>query len=193
MPHSTRRANAFDKCKITQTRVRDLVPNPNNARTHSPRQIEQIARSIERFGFNNPVLIDSDNHILAGNGRVKAAKQLGLASVPTLKIEHMTDAEKRAYVLADNRLAEKAGWDEDILAIELQGLIDLDFDVGLIGFEAGEIDLLLDSQNVAGDDADDICPDFDQACSVTCAGDGWTSATTCWSAATPGPTLPTGA
>jgi ParB-like chromosome segregation protein Spo0J len=143
----------IDRHKITQARIRDLLPNTNNARTHSVRQIEQIARSIERFGFNNPVLIDTDNHILAGHGRLAAAERLGLASVPTLKIEHLTDAEKRAYVLADNRLAEKAGWDEEILAIELQGLIDLDFDVELTGFETGELDVLLDGQDVAGDDA----------------------------------------
>jgi DNA modification methylase len=165
--------NVFDKRKIAYMRARDLVPNPSNARTHSPRQIEQIARSIERFGFNNPVLIDNDNHILAGHGRVAAAKRLGLASVPTLKIQHLTDAEKRAYVLADNRLAEKAGWDEEILAIELQGLIDLDFDVELTGFETGELDVLLDDQDVADDDADNACPDYDQTHSVTRAGDSW--------------------
>jgi ParB-like chromosome segregation protein Spo0J len=131
-------------------RVRNLVPNLNNARTHSPRQIAQIARSIERFGFNNPVLIDGNNRILAGHGRVAAARTLGLNSIPVLKIEHLTDAEKRAYVLADNKLAQKAGWDADILAIELQGLIDLDFDIELTGFETGEIDLLIDGKDAAG-------------------------------------------
>ena len=155
--------NVFDKRKIAYMRTRDLVPNPNNARTHSRRQIEQIARSIERFGFNNPILIDSGKQILAGHGRVAAAKLLGIDPIPALKIEHLTDVEKRAYVLADNRLAERAGWDNDILAIELQGLVDLDFDIELTGFETGEIDVLLDGENTAGDDADDICPDYDQS------------------------------
>jgi hypothetical protein len=159
--------------KVRHVRLRHLVPNPNNARTHSPRQIEQIARSIERFGFNNPILIDNDNHILAGHGRVAAAKRLGLVSVPTLKIEHLTGAEKRAYVLADNRIAEKAGWDEETLALELQGLVDLDFDVELTGFETGEIDVLLDGQTAVGDDADDACPDYDQTHCVTQMGDCW--------------------
>jgi hypothetical protein len=159
--------------KISHVRLKHLVPNPNNARTHSPRQIEQIARSIERFGFNNPVLIDNDNHILAGHGRLAAAKQLGLVSVPTLKIEHLTDAEKRAYALADNRIAEKTGWDEETLALELQGLVDLDFDVELTGFGTGEIDVLLDGQTAAGDDSDDACPDYDQTHCVTHAGNCW--------------------
>ena len=165
--------NVFDKRKIAYMRARDLVPNPSNARTHSPRQIEQIARSIERFGFNNPVLIDNNNRILAGHGRVAAAKLLGIDPIPALKIEHLTDVEKRAYVLADNRLAERAGWDDEILAIELQGLIDLDFEIELTGFETGEIDVLLDGGDTAGDDADDLCPDYDQSHSVACAGDRW--------------------
>ena len=158
--------NVFDKRKIAYMRARDLVPNPSNARTHSPRQIEQIARSIERFGFNNPVLIDNNNRILAGHGRVAATKLLGIDPIPALKIEHLTDVEKRAYVLADNRLAERAGWDDEILAIELQGLIDLDFEIELTGFETGEIDVLLDGGDTAGDDADDLCPDYDQSHSV---------------------------
>ena len=149
------------------------MPNANNARTHSPRQIAQIARSIERFGFNNPVLIDGNNQILAGHGRVAAARTLGLNSIPVLKIEHLTDAEKRAYVLADNKLAQKAGWDTDILAIELQELIDLDFDIELTGFETGEVDLLLDGKDRADDDPDDVCPDYDYPLSVTQSGDCW--------------------
>ena len=126
-------------------------PTANNARTHSPRQIKQIARSIERFGFVNPVLADANGQIIAGHGRVEAAKQLGLTSVPVLRIEHLSPAEIRAYTLADNRLAEKAGWDQEMLAIELQGLIDLDFEVELTGFEMGEIDIILDAHaGIAG-------------------------------------------
>ena len=165
--------NAPNERKIAHLRVRDLIANPNNARTHSPRQVEQIARSIQKFGFNCPVLIDGGNHILAGHGRVAAAKLLRLALVPTLRIDHLTDAEKRAYAIADNRLAQKAGWDDEILRIELQDLIDLDFDIELTGFETGEIDVLLDGKDTAGDDADDRCPDNDQSRSVTQPGDRW--------------------
>jgi DNA methylase/ParB-like nuclease domain len=121
-----------------------LTPYKGNARTHSRQQIRQIAESIQRFGFNNPVLIDDNGEIIAGHGRVEAAKLLGLNVVPTLRLSHLSAAEKRAYVLADNRLAEKAGWDREILAIELQGLLDLDFEVELTGFDMGEIDIILD-------------------------------------------------
>ena len=113
------------------------------ARTHSKRQL-QIADLIERFGFCNPILVDDDRTILAGHGRVKAAELLGLANVPTVRLSHLSEADKRAYVIADNRLAEKAGWDRDLLAIELRSLIDIGFEVELTGFEMPEIDLLLD-------------------------------------------------
>jgi ParB-like chromosome segregation protein Spo0J len=159
MPHYNRATFGIDRHKITHARIGDLVPNASNARTHSPRQLAQIARSIERFGFNNPVLIDDNNKILAGHGRVGAAKLLGLDTIPVLKIDHLIDIEKRAYVLADNKLAEKAGWDAEILALELQDLVDLDFDVELTGFETGEIDVLLDGKDTDGNDADDACPD----------------------------------
>ena len=105
-----------------------LAPRQAYARTHSRKQVRQIADSITRFGFCNPVLIDDANQIIAGHGRVEAAKLLGLEGVPALRIAHLSEAEKRAYVMADNRLAELAGWDREILAIELQGLIDLEFD-----------------------------------------------------------------
>ena len=104
-----RKRSGFDDRKIAILRIGDLKPNPNNARTHSRQQVEQISRSIERFGFNSPILVDSGNQILAGHGRVEAAKLLGLSEIPALKIEHLSAAEKRAYVIADNKLAEKAG------------------------------------------------------------------------------------
>jgi DNA modification methylase len=122
-----------------------LQPCARNARTHSRRQIKKIAASIERFGFVNPVLIDENNLIIAGHGRVAAAKQLGWAEVPTLRVEHLNETEKRAYILADNRLAEEAGWDQEMLAIELQGLIELDFSIELAGFDMAEVDLVLDA------------------------------------------------
>jgi DNA modification methylase len=125
--------------------IENLKPYKHNARTHSAKQIAQIARSIKEFGFNNPVLIDEDNTIIAGHGRVEAAKKLGLTEIPVVKITHLTEAQKRAYILADNRLAEKAGWDKDILAIELQNLVDIEegFDISITGFETAEIDLML--------------------------------------------------
>ena len=135
-----------------------LKPNTRNARTHSRRQIRQIADSIAAFGFNNPVLVDDNNLIIAGHGRVEAARLLGLSEVPTVCLAHMSEAEKRAYVIADNRLAEKAGWDEEILAIEFQSLIELvpELDLTVTGFEIAEIDFILqDNDNAAEPDAVD--------------------------------------
>jgi ParB-like chromosome segregation protein Spo0J len=127
--------------KLEYISISKLKPYEKNARTHSSRQIRQIARSIEAFGFVNPVLIDRNRRIICGHGRVAAAQLLGLKAIPTITIEHLSEAELKAYILADNRLAEKAGWDRDILAIELQGLIDLNFEVELTGFETAEIDI----------------------------------------------------
>ena len=135
--------------KIENIAVRELRPHPNNARTHSRKQIRQIAKSIEKFGFCNPVLIDDDNRIIAGHGRVEAAKLLGLEAIPTCRLSHLSEAEKRAYILADNKLAERAGWDKELLAIELQGLIELDTDIELTGFETAEIDLILEEAREA--------------------------------------------
>src|SRR5687768_13078128 len=140
--------------------VAQLRPYPGNARTHSKKQIRQIATSIERFGFTNPVLISDDNEIVAGHGRVEAAKLLGRESVPALRLSHLNAAQRRAYVLADNKLAQNAGWDREVLAIELQALIDLEFDVEITGFSLAEIDLVLDeagetSPKGAGEDEAD--------------------------------------
>ena len=147
-----------------------------NAPTHSRKQIKQIAASIERFGFTNPVLISDDAEIIAGHGRVEAAKLLGLKTVPTLALSHLSDAERRAYVLADNKLALNAGWDREILAIELQALVDLQFDTELTGFSLAEIDLVLDEAGDgnpdAGDTAEDAVP-LVSGTPVSCAGDLW--------------------
>src|SRR5918992_2838369 len=129
---------------IEYTLIRNLRPYPGNARTHSKKQIRQIAKSIERFGFTNPVLVSDDGEIVAGHGRVEAAKLLGRESVPALRLSHLSPAQRRAYVLADNKLALNAGWDRQLLAIELQGLVDIEFDIDLTGFSVGEIDLLLE-------------------------------------------------
>jgi hypothetical protein len=132
--------------RIEERSVDLLKAFPRNARVHSKKQIHQIAASIREFGFTNPILIDQADVIIAGHGRVEAARSLGLRSVPTIRIEHLSDAQKRAYVIADNKLALNAGWDREILAIELQHLsgLDLEFDIEITGFETAEIDLLAD-------------------------------------------------
>jgi DNA modification methylase len=142
-----------------------LKPYPKNARTHSKKQLRQIADSIARFGFTNPVLIDASGMILAGHGRVEAARLLGLAEVPCVRLEHMSAAEKRAYVLADNKLAVNAGWDEEILAGELKELlaVDLDFDIGLTGFTIAKIDSLVEGlePQEPGDPEEERLPEDD--------------------------------
>ena len=145
--------------EIIERTLTSLKPYSLNARTHSKKQIKQIASSIERFGFVNPVLIGDDGEIIAGHGRVEAAKQLGLTTVPTLALSHLSKTERRAYVLADNKLALNAGWDREILAIELQGLVDLDFEVELTGFSLAEIDFILDEAGEANPDASDAPED----------------------------------
>ncbi|APE44435.1 DNA methylase N-4 [Sulfitobacter alexandrii] len=151
------------KPNIEQIAIRDLTPWSRNARTHSKKQVRQIADSIRTFGFTNPVLIDETRTILAGHGRVEAAKLLGRAAVPCLRLDHMSEAEKRAYVLADNKLALNAGWDEDLLAAELGALMssDLDFDIGITGFSIPEIDGVLASvaPEEPGDPEDDVVPE----------------------------------
>jgi DNA modification methylase len=162
--------------KVEVVAVNQLVPLTANARTHSRKQIRQIAESIAEFGFCNPVLIDDVNTIITGHGRVQAAKLLGFEAVPTLRLSHLSDAEKRAYVIADNRLAEKAGWDRETLAIELQGLIDIDFEVELTGFEMGEIEVLLhDADEARREDAgpEDKIPEPSSGPTVSQVGDIW--------------------
>jgi DNA modification methylase len=140
---------------IEQVSVRSLKPYPRNARRHSKDQIKQIAASIKRFGFNNPIIITDDGEIVAGHGRLAAAKLLGLETVPTLRLSHLTEAERRAYVIADNKLALNAGWDREMLAIELQGLVDLDFEIELTGFSLAEIDIVLDEARESAPDGAD--------------------------------------
>ena len=136
-------------CVVEFVPVDQLTPYKGNARTHSRKQIGQIANSIERFGFNTPVLIDDSGQIIAGHGRVAAAKLLGMESVPTLRLSHLSAADKRAYIIADNRVAEKAGWDRELLSIELQALIDIDFDIELTGFETSAVDIILEDAEEA--------------------------------------------
>lgn len=136
-----------------------LVPYARNSRTHSPEQIAQVADSIREFGFTNPVLIDGQGGIIAGHGRVMAARQIGLAEVPCIRLPHLTDAQKRAYVIADNKLALNAGWDDELLALELRELDGLGFDLHLTGFNDDEISKLLDIELGEGEgqgDADAV-------------------------------------
>ena len=134
----------FGATSVEQRPTESLVPYARNARTHSEAQVAAIAGSIREFGFNNPVLVDGGNGIIAGHGRVLAAQVLGMAQVPVIELTHLTEAQKRAYILADNRLAEQAGWDRDLLSLELADLDALGIDLGELGFDGAELDALLD-------------------------------------------------
>ena len=133
--------------------VSDLIPYARNSRTHSEVQVNKIASSIKEFGFLNPILIDKDNGIIAGHGRVMAAQKLGLKEVPVLQIGHLSETQKRAYIIADNRLALDAGWDEEMLRVEFAELADDGFNLELTGFELGEItNINLDGESLTNDD-----------------------------------------
>jgi ParB-like chromosome segregation protein Spo0J len=132
--------------RIEHRPIDTLIPYARNARTHSEAQVALIAGSIREFGFTNPVLVDGANGIIAGHGRVAAARQLGLATVPVIELAHLTPAQRQAYILADNKLAEQAGWDGELLALELGELENLGVDLTSLGFDAGEIDALLRSE-----------------------------------------------
>ena len=136
--------------------VTALIPYARNARTHSDAQVAQIAASIREFGFTNPVLVDAEGGVIAGHGRLLAARKLGMAEVPTLELNHLTPAQRRAYVLADNRLALSAGWDADLLRIELGELQDEGFDLALTGFDIDEIAGFLAGSSTGLTDADEI-------------------------------------
>jgi len=131
--------------QINYKLTENLIPYANNSRTHSDDQINQVASSIKEFGFTNPVLIDEQGGIIAGHGRVMAAKKLGLAEVPTITLEGLTKAQLKAYVIADNKLALNSGWDVGLLSVELEALGELGFDVGLLGFGDVELEALVDN------------------------------------------------
>jgi len=161
--------------KIAYKDPAQLKPRARNPRTHSPKQIKQIATSIQQFGFVSPVLVDAADGIIAGHGRVAAAKHLGMSDIPTVRVDHLTPAQVRAYVIADNKLAENAGWDRALLALELQELsVELNFDVTVTGFETAEIDILIGELNQDNaDDADNV-PDIDRSKpAITRPGDLW--------------------
>jgi DNA modification methylase len=154
---------------------RKLKPRLKNPRTHTPRQIKQIAASITEFGFINPVLIDGSDGIVAGHARVAAATSMGMTDVPTVRVDHLSPTQIRAYVITDNRLAEKAGWDPTLLALELQELsVQPNFDVTVTGFEMGEIDLIIGEANASEPDEADVIPEIDRSLpAVSQPGDCW--------------------
>ena len=133
----------------------DLIPYARNSRTHSDAQVAKIASSIREFGFLNPIIIDAENGIIAGHGRLMAAQKLGIAEVPVLEASHLTEAQKRAYVIADNRLALDAGWDDELLKVELKDLDEQGFDLTLTGFELGEMAAMFDEPNFEPGTEDD--------------------------------------
>jgi DNA modification methylase len=152
--------------------VNDLIPYVNNSRTHSDEQINQIASSIKEFGFTNPVLIDSDGGIIAGHGRVMAAKKLGVDEVPCIELVGLTDAQKKAYIIADNQLPLNAGWDLDMLKIELETLQEMDFDLQLLGFDDDFMDGLLEEDPCEGLTDEDAVPEPPEK-PVSVLGDLW--------------------
>jgi hypothetical protein len=156
---------------VTYRAVGDLIPDPRNARTHPKRQIDQLKASIEAFGFTNPILADPDGHIIAGHGRLQAARAMGLTEVPTIILSGLSEIQKRALRIADNKIALNAGWDLEILQLELSELasLDVDIDPTLTGFSTGEIDVILTS---AGDPDDEVIPPV-PATPRTKSGDVW--------------------
>lgn len=158
--------------RVESRSIEALIPYARNARTHSDAQVAQIAASIVEFGWTNPILVDGTSGVIAGHGRLLAARQLGLATVPIIELAHLTLAQKRAYILADNRLAENAGWDEELLALELAELRDADFDLDLIGFSEDELDELLGDGETEGQMDEDTVPEAESK-PVSRAGDVW--------------------
>ena len=140
--------------KYENVKIDKLKPYPNNARTHNKKQIEKIAKSIKEFGFINPVIVDKDYGIIAGHGRIMGAKQLGMTEVPCIFVEDLDENQKRAYILADNKLALDAGWDDEILKQEIKALDDLNFDVSIAGFDIEDFDFTQSDIEFEEDDYD---------------------------------------
>lgn len=157
--------------KIKQTPINELIPYALNSRTHSDEQVAQIAASIKEFGFNNPVLLDKENGIIAGHGRVLAARKLGRKEIPTIELSHLTDTQRKAYVIADNKLALNAGWDMELLSLEMGDLRDEGFDLSLIGFNDDELANIFVDKTEGLTDPDEV-PDIPDD-PVTVEGDVW--------------------
>ena len=153
--------------------INKLVPYANNARTHNKEQILKLRSSLREFGFVNPVIIDKAYNVLAGHGRIEAAKEEGIAEVPCVYADHLTEAQKKAYILADNRMALDAGWDEELLSVEMQELQELGFDLGLTGFDESEIADLFDiNSDEAKQDDFDVDAELEKPCKSK-TGDIW--------------------
>tara|TARA_Y100001937_G_scaffold10231_1_gene12551 strand:+ start:639 stop:1832 length:1194 start_codon:yes stop_codon:yes gene_type:complete len=148
--------------QIEKLETNKLIPYVNNSRTHSENQVSQVAASITEFGFNNPILIDKKNTIIAGHGRLLAAQKLGLPEVPCVRLEHLTETQKKAYIIADNKLALNAGWDEELLSLELKGLEEDGFDTSLIGFDEKEMAQILSGNPKDGLTGDDELPEVSE-------------------------------
>ena len=159
------------KLSVTYRPTGDLIPYARNSRTHSDAQVAEIAASIREFGFANPILVDGQGTIIAGHGRLLAARKLGLAEVPVIVLDHLTDAQRRALVIADNRIALNAGWDEDMLRVELADLAG-QIDLGLLGFGEGELSALLAPPPSQGLTDEDDIPEA-PAEPVSVLGDVW--------------------
>jgi ParB-like chromosome segregation protein Spo0J len=144
-----------DKLKIEYKDIEALIPYARNSRTHSDAQVAQIAASIKEFGWRNPVLVDGENGIIAGHGRVLAARKLGITSIPTIDGSDMTETQKRAFIIADNKIALNAGWDEELLMLEIEDLKDLGADIGLLAFDPSEIQVTQLDYSVLDDEAID--------------------------------------
>ena len=146
---------------IEYKRVDGLIPYVNNSRTHSDEQVTQVAASIKEFGFTNPILIDENNGIIAGHGRLMAAKKLKLEQVPTITLKGLTDAQRKAYVIADNKLALNAEWDFDLLKIEIESLQEDDFKLDLLGFDVDELNGILGFDDIAEEDEEEPEQDYE--------------------------------
>uniref|UniRef100_UPI003AF83123 ParB/Srx family N-terminal domain-containing protein n=1 Tax=Thiolapillus sp. TaxID=2017437 RepID=UPI003AF83123 len=152
--------------KIEKWETERLIPYAKNAREHSPAQVSQIAASITEFGFVNPILVGDDGVIVAGHGRLLAAQQLGMKTVPVIVLSHLSTIQRQALVIADNRLALNASWDEELLSLEIQALDETEFDIDLLGFSDAELDDMLNSPEAVGStDEDDVPePEADPVC-----------------------------
>ena len=152
--------------------INKLVPYVNNARTHSPEQITKLRSSLREFGFVNPVLIDRQFNVLAGHGRIAAAKEEGIKEVPCVFVEHLSEAQKKAYILADNRMSLDAGWDDELLKVEMESLQEMGFDIGMTGFDESEIADLFETDTEGAEDNFDVDAELEKPC-FSKTGDVW--------------------
>ena len=156
---------------IDYRKTGELIPYINNSRTHSDQQVQQVAASIKEFGFTNPILIDEDSGIIAGHGRLQAAQMMGMDEVPTITLEGLTEAQRKAYVIADNKLALNSGWDDELLKVELEILSDLDFDLDILGWDVlpdfkGEVDYSILDDDDLDDELEGMTDDVKKAIQI---------------------------